>query len=103
MRFVHRLVGLLAAMTFTVAAAAQDRPAANVADQSTQTDAVAARIFSQEAKLVETMRAYSPLVETYIQNLVPDKDLGMVPQDDHYFLGRMVLSVKGVRDLTYLR
>ena len=101
MRFVQRLVGLLAAITFTVAAAAQDRPAANVADQSAQTDAVAARIFSQEAKLVETMRAYSPLVETYIQNLMPDKDLGMVPQDDHYFLGRMVLSEKGVRDLTY--
>ncbi len=101
MRFVFRLVGLLAAMTFmvNVAAAKPDRPVANAADQST--DPIAARIFSQEAKLAETMRGYSPLVETYIQNLKQDQDLGMVPQEDHYFLGRMVMSEKGIRDLTY--
>jgi hypothetical protein len=34
------------------------------------------------------MRNYSPLVETYIQNLKPDKDLGEVPAGDKYFLGR---------------
>jgi hypothetical protein len=34
------------------------------------------------------MRNYSPLVETYIQNLRPDKDLGEVPGGDKYFLGR---------------
>ncbi len=103
MRFVHKLVGLLAAMALmvSVAAAKPGRPAANTADQSAQADPVAARIFAQEAKLVETMRGFTPLVETYIQNLKQDQDLGMVPQEDHYFLGRMALSEKGVRDLTF--
>ncbi|MGB2671081.1 MAG: M48 family metalloprotease, partial [Candidatus Acidiferrum sp.] len=35
------------------------------------------------------------LVETYIQNLKPDKDLGYVPAGDKYFLGRADFS-KGV-------
>src|SRR5215469_6753413 len=33
---------------------------------------VTERIFTQEAKLVENMHGYSPLVETYIQRLKPD-------------------------------
>jgi len=34
-------------------------------------------------------------VETYIQNLKPDKDLGQVPAGDKYFLGRANFA-KGV-------
>ena len=41
------------------------------------------------------MHNYSPLVETYIQNLKPDKDLGQVPAGDKYFLGRANFA-KGV-------
>ena len=41
------------------------------------------------------MHNYSPLVETYIQNLRPDKDLGQVPAGDKYFLGRANFA-KGV-------
>src|SRR5207245_9784187 len=39
--------------------------------------------------------AYSPLVETYIHNLKPDKELGYTPAGDKYFLGRADFS-KGV-------
>src|SRR2546427_6097737 len=38
------------------------------------------------------MKEYSPLVETYIQNLKPDKELGSVPAGDKYFLGKADLS-----------
>ena len=34
------------------------------------------------------IRKYSPLVETYIQNLRPDTELGYVPAGDKYFLGK---------------
>ena len=41
------------------------------------------------------------MVETYIQELRPDKELGLVPEGDHYFLGRA--TFKGfVRDQNFL-
>src|SRR5258708_14833871 len=43
----------------------------------------------------QQIKQYSPLVETYIQNLKPDKDLGYAPAGDKYFLGRADFS-KGV-------
>src|SRR5499425_1971587 len=46
------------------------------------------RVISNENRLYSNIKNYSPLVETYIQNLKPDKDLGSVPAGDKYFLGR---------------
>src|SRR5580765_5134605 len=53
------------------------------------------KIVAQEQAEVQTLRQYSPLVETYIQLVRPDKDLGAVPDGDRYFLGRAELA-KGV-------
>ena len=53
------------------------------------------RIVSQEQAEMNSLKPYSPLVETYIQKLKADKDLGAVPGGDKYFLGRAVLA-KGV-------
>ncbi len=102
MRSVKRLMVFLAVAAFSVSAFASDsdRPTAKATDSS-HNDPVAARIFSQEAKLVENMHGYSPMVETYIQELKSDPDLGLVPQDDKYFLGRMGLNEKGGRDTSF--
>ncbi len=62
------------------------------ADQASSLDQVVDRISSREAALVGSLRQYSPLVETYIQNLRPDDQLGSVPAGDNYFLGRADLS-----------
>jgi hypothetical protein len=53
------------------------------------------KIVAQEQAEVELLRQYSPLVETYIQYLRPDKRVGTVPNGDKYFLGRADLA-KGV-------
>jgi len=58
-------------------------------------DQVVDRIISQEQTEMNALKPFSPLVETYIQNLRGDKDLGSVPAGDKYFLGRAVLA-KGV-------
>jgi hypothetical protein len=58
------------------------------ADQPRTMDQVIDRVVSNEQRLYGQIRNYSPLVETYIQNLKPDKDLGQVPAGDKYFLGR---------------
>src|SRR5215472_8494806 len=53
------------------------------------------RIISTENTEMNSFKAYSPLVETYIQNLRGDNLLGTVPNGDRYFLGHAVLA-KGV-------
>src|SRR5215467_7916852 len=53
------------------------------------------KIVAQEQAEVGLLRQYSPLVETYIQYLRPDKQLGAAPAGDKYYLGRAVLA-KGV-------
>jgi hypothetical protein len=50
------------------------------------------KIVSQEQAEMESLQQYSPLVESYIQYLRPDKDLGTVPDGDKYFLGRAELG-----------
>src|SRR5215475_9096859 len=53
------------------------------------------KIVAQEQAEEQLLRQYSPLVETYIQLVRPDKELGAVPDGDRYFLGRAELG-KGV-------
>ncbi|HEY6273362.1 MAG TPA: M48 family metalloprotease [Terriglobales bacterium] len=62
---------------------------------------VADRVFAREAGLVENMHHYTPLVETYVQNLKPDVDLVTVPGSDKYFLGRLLLSGQGITDTAF--
>src|ERR1700730_9089883 len=53
------------------------------------------RIVSTEQTEMNSLKPFSPLVETYIQNLRGDNNLGSVPAGDKCFLGRAVLA-KGV-------
>ena len=83
---------LLASSVAAFAGPAAPKPA----DQGPRTmDEAIDRVVTNENRLYAGMKNYSPLVETYIQNLKPDKDLGYVPGGDKYFLGRADFS-KGV-------
>ena len=86
MRILRTILTILALSALPLAAAAQ---------QNSAVDQVVDRIISQEQAEMNSLRAYSPMVETYIQNLRGDKDLGAVPAGDKYFMGRAVLA-KGV-------
>jgi peptidase M48-like protein len=71
-------------------------PIAATAQQPTMAvSEVVDKIVRQEQAEVELLRQYSPLVETYIQNVRADKQSGVVPDGDKYFLGRAELA-KGV-------
>jgi Peptidase family M48 len=63
-------------------------PSTPAPDQPRTMDQVLDRVINNEQRLYSQIRNYQPLVETYIQNLKPDKDLGEVPAGDKYFLGR---------------
>ncbi|HEY2120612.1 MAG TPA: M48 family metalloprotease [Candidatus Acidoferrum sp.] len=87
---------LTLALSATVVSAALAAPTPTPApDQPRTPDQVIDRFISNEQHLYGQMHNYSPLVETYIQNLKPDKDLGQVPAGDKYFLGRANFA-KGV-------
>ena len=63
-------------------------------------DQIADRIFYREAKFVEDMKPYTPMVETYIQNFRPDDELGQLPSSDRYFLGRLTMK-NGIEDVSF--
>ncbi|HVH71456.1 MAG TPA: M48 family metalloprotease [Candidatus Dormibacteraeota bacterium] len=65
------------------------------AQQLESTGQVVDRIVAQEQAEIQLLRQYSPLVETYIQYLRPDKETMAMPNGDKYFLGRAEL-VKGI-------
>lgn len=50
------------------------------------------RVAMKEHEEVKRLRQLTPLIETYIQDLRPDKELGMAPVKDHYFIGVAELS-----------
>ena len=58
----------------------------------TTMDQVVDRVIEREKGLIKMMAPRTPVVETYVQNLTQDPQLGPVPSDDRYFLGRMDLS-----------
>src|SRR5450755_2252758 len=85
---------LLLQVFSSLAAAASAAPAPPQGTAKTM-DEVVDRIITNENRLNNQISQYQPLVETYIQNLRPDKDLGYTPAGDKYFLGRAQFS-KGV-------
>src|SRR5580704_7448121 len=79
-------------------------PATTAAAQSAATgapttmDQVVDRAIAREHALLEMLKARTPLMETYLQNLANDTQLGPVPKEDHYFFGRMDLAESDRRD-----
>src|SRR3954451_23981458 len=104
MRSYLRFIGLLLILQFAVAASAKSKPdpkSVELTAEQKQTAAIADKVFYQEARLVEDMHKYTPMVETYIQNLKPDADLGAVPASDSYFIGRLELDKRGLSNTNY--
>ncbi len=46
------------------------------------------RTIAREKEELEAISHYSPIVETYIQEVRTDKQLGIVPKSDYFFLGQ---------------
>src|SRR5215472_17647415 len=90
MRRAPAIFVLILCVFGTLAAAAPKPP-----DQARTMSEVIDRVITNENKSIQQIKEYSPLVETYIQNMKADKDLGSVPAGDKYFLGKADFS-KGV-------
>src|SRR6266516_2914963 len=72
-------------------------------ETATGLDQVIRRVVTREKSLVEGLRNYNPIIETYIQRQVPDEGSGAaVPREDEYLLGRLDWQ-KGVKTKPLLR
>ncbi len=102
------LVCLFAATLFAQTPPAPDPQLSNRDTASQQATAAATsfdqvidRAVEREHFFMAQMKQLHPLVETYLQNLKDDKDLGTaVPISDLYFLGRLDMS-NGADDRTF--
>ena len=67
----------------------------------TTVDQAIDRVIAREHEEIATIRRFNPVIETYIQDMKPDKEMGTMPVRDHYFLGQADLG-KGVVDHSML-
>src|SRR5271170_6883561 len=67
----------------------------------TTVDQAIDRIIAREHDENAVIRRYSPIVETYVQDMKADPQMGIVPFRDHYYLGQADLS-NGVVDNSML-
>jgi len=65
-------------------------------------DQVVDRFIAREKGLVDLLKDRTPVVETYLQNVKADADLGLIPTGDKYFLGHMDLG-EDIEHRTYLK
>ncbi|HKM46600.1 MAG TPA: M48 family metalloprotease [Terriglobales bacterium] len=70
-------------------AGAAPAPTPSALPQPTTMDQVVDRFIEREHGLMKALATRTPVVETYLQNLTADPQLGPVPSEDHYFLGRL--------------
>jgi len=93
------LAGTVAAASAQTQTAEQTQPqagASTAAPVTTVNEAID-RIIAREHDEIAVMHRYSPIVETYVQDMKADPDMGIVPFRDHYYLGQASLS-SGVVD-----
>src|ERR1700691_21136 len=87
-------VGLVAGQNATPAAQPL-RPAQSVSAVSTHKtiafDDLVDSAIQQERRMIDLLRNFKPIVETYIQEQQHDSALGTSPKDDDYFLSRLNL------------
>jgi hypothetical protein len=77
-------------------------PTPSAMPQPTTMDQVVDRFIEREHGLMKALSNRTPVVETYLQNLTADPQLGPVPSEDHYFLGRMDMG-ESVNRKDYLK
>jgi hypothetical protein len=94
------LAGLFASGALAQSQAARDPqpPEGNsMTGPVTTVDQAIDRIVAREREEVAAIRGYSPIVETYVQDMKADAEMGIVPIKDQYFLGQAELS-SGIAD-----
>src|SRR5580704_3279127 len=95
------LAGVAGAQTKQMADQTQPQAGNPAENTVTTVNQAIDRMIAREHDENATVRRYNPIIETYIQDMKPDPQMGFIPVKDHYFLGQAILS-KGVVDQSML-
>ena len=92
-----RYIFVTAAALVLVSSSLSARDHADDAGSTIAIDDIVARMNDNEKAMIDRLRTYHPLIEVYIQHVVPDPQLGWTPQNDDYLLGQFDMSGKEPR------
>jgi hypothetical protein len=92
MRAAFSAAVLLIIVTMSPPTASGQSPQPSQPGVQMKIDDIVDHMNQSEKAVAVRMRMYHPLVEVYIQNLVPDEQLGWIPAQDEYFLGQFDLG-----------
>jgi len=104
LRILAGLPSFLAMAGFLLAGNSWPRPAAAANDEAAPVrnfDEAIDRAINNEHILVHRLADKEPVIETYVQEVKPEGDLGFVPKNDFYFLGQLDMK-KGLVDKSFL-
>jgi len=100
MRIWNRLY-LSIILAGTLAGAAHPQAGNSAASPAMTVNQAVDRIIAREGEQNTVIRRYSPIVETYVQDMKDDPQLGTVPVSDHYYLAQAQLG-NGVSEYSML-
>lgn len=80
-----RVIPIIVALCLLWAAPAASEPPSSL-------DRVLDAVIANERDVAASLERWSPLVETYVQTVKPDNQVGTKPVSDHYFFGRLEMA-----------
>ncbi len=83
------LLAAISVVCFSLSAFAQQAAMPSASGLARSPEEALTRAIANEAKLVAKLQTVQPIVETYIQQMQRDEDLGAIPKSDDYFLGKL--------------
>ncbi len=97
-----RIDQLKSARCFVMAVALfASRPGGAQVNPARSFDEAMNRALENEKVLIGRLQDREPVIETYIQEMKKDKELGLIPKNDFYFLGGLNLK-KGIVDRSFI-
>jgi len=92
-----KLLLALNALAGTIPTTAAAQTGSSITSGVTTANQAVDQIIAREHGEVAIIQRYKPIIETYIQDVKPDSEMGLAPVRDHYFLTQAELA-KGVSD-----
>src|SRR5262249_29409733 len=102
LKFSVLMVFVFLGISASIELRAQTTGTAQTNSGSISADRVIDKALAQEQALAKRMTGFRPLIETYMQDMQLHPDLGAVPKDDRYFLGKLHLNRGGISQKSLL-
>ena len=87
-----KLLSVVNVLAWMIPATAAAQTGSSMTSDVTTVRQAVDQIIARERTEVAVIQRYKPVVETYVQEIRPDAEMGLVPVKDHYFLSQGELS-----------